>query len=222
VSDAAAETGGLNIGVMVSGQGRGTNLQAILDACASGEIPGRVAVVIGTRSDAPALERARAMDVRTVVVSPKKYEGDDAAYGEALRRALEASRVGLICLAGYMRILPLAVVEAYRDRIMNVHPALLPLFGGRGMYGENVHRAAIESGMKVSGATVHFVDEHYDAGRIIHQLAVPVLDEDTPESLAARVLPQEHRAYVEAIRWFAEGRLRVEGRRVRICSERER
>jgi folate-dependent phosphoribosylglycinamide formyltransferase PurN len=98
---------------------------------------------------------------------------------------------------------------------MNVHPALLPLFGGKGMYGENVHRAVLESGMKVSGATVHFVDEHYDAGPIIHQITVPVLDDDTPEILAARVLAQEHRAYAEAIRWFAEGRLTVEGRRVK-------
>jgi formyltetrahydrofolate-dependent phosphoribosylglycinamide formyltransferase len=205
----------LNIGVMVSGQGRGTNLQASIDSCASGEIPGRVALVLGTRSDAPALDRARAAGIRTVVISPKKYEGDDAAYGEALLRALESARIGLICLAGYMRILPLSVVNAYRDRIMNVHPALLPLFGGKGMYGENVHRAVLESGMKVSGATVHFVDERYDAGPIIHQIAVPVLDDDTPESLAARVLLQEHRAYAEAIRWFAEDRLRVEGRRVK-------
>jgi phosphoribosylglycinamide formyltransferase-1 len=205
---------GLNIGVMVSGHGRGTNLQAIIDACGSGEIPGRVALVIGTRADAPALERASAAGIKTVVISPKKYEGDDAGYGAALLRALESAQVGLICLAGYMRILPISVVEAYRDRIMNVHPALLPLFGGKGMYGENVHRAVLESGMKVSGATVHFVDEHYDAGPIIHQLTIPVLDDDTPESLAARVLAQEHQAYAESIRWFAEGRLRVEGRRV--------
>lgn len=203
---------------MVSGHGRGTNLQAIIDACASGEIPASVAVVIGTRSDAPALDRARAAGIKTVVVAPKKYEGDDEAYGGALLRVLHASDVGLICLAGYMRILPMQVVETYRNRIMNVHPALLPLFGGKGMYGDNVHCAVIDSGMKVSGATVHFVDERYDAGPIIHQLAVPVLDDDTPESLAARVLVQEHCAYAQAIRWFAEGRLRVEGRRVRVKS----
>ncbi len=209
----------LQIGVLVSGQGRGSNLQAIVDACDSGEIPGRVTVVIGTRADAPALDRARSAGIKAVVVSPRKYEGDEQGYADALLRSLSSGGVNLICLAGYMRILPILVVEQFRDRIMNVHPALLPLFGGKGMYGENVHRAVIESGMKVSGATVHFVDERYDAGPIIHQVPVPVRDGDMPETLAARVLTAEHRAYVEAIRWFAEGRLRIEGRRVRICEE---
>lgn len=201
---------------MVSGQGRGTNLQAILDACASGEIPGRVVVVIGTRRDAPAMERAQAAGVPTVVTSPRKYEGDEAGYGEVLLRALRRHDVGLICLAGYMRMLPAVVVDAYRGRIMNTHPALLPLFGGQGMYGERVHRAVLESGMKVSGCTVHFVDEQYDHGPIILQTAVPVQEDDTPQTLAARVLPAEHRTYVQAIRLFAEGRLAIEGNRVRI------
>lgn len=206
----------LRIGVMVSGQGRGTNLQAILDACVSGEIPGQVVVVIGTRRDAPAMERAQAAGVPTVVISPRKYEGDEAGYGEALLRALRRHDVGLICLAGYMRMLPVVVVDAYRGRIMNTHPALLPLFGGQGMYGEHVHRAVLESGMKVSGCTVHFVDEQYDHGPIILQTAVPVQEDDTPQTLAARVLPAEHRTYVQAIRLFAEGRLAIEGNRVRI------
>jgi formyltetrahydrofolate-dependent phosphoribosylglycinamide formyltransferase len=208
----------LQIAVMVSGHGRGTNLQALIDGCDSGEIPGDIGVVIGTRSDAPAIERAQAAGIKTVVISPRKYEGDDAAYGEALLRALSAAGAGLICLAGYMRMLPLSVVEAYRDRIMNVHPALLPLFGGKGMYGENVHRAVLESGMKVSGATVHLVDEVYDSGPIVHQIAVPVASDDTPETLAARVLVAEHHAYTEAVRWFAEGRIQVQDRRVRIVS----
>jgi len=206
---------------MVSGHGRGTNLQAIIDACSEGAVPGEVAVVIGTRSDAPALARAQSAGIKTVVISPRKYEQDEKGYAEAILRVLDGGGVGLICLAGYMRMLPLPVVERFRDRIMNVHPALLPLFGGQGMYGENVHRAVIESGMKLSGATVHFVDEHYDAGPIIHQLAVPVKDSDTPETLAARVLRAEHQAYTEAIRWFAEGRLYVEGRRVRVLAEED-
>jgi folate-dependent phosphoribosylglycinamide formyltransferase PurN len=117
-----------------------------------------------------------------------------------------------------MRLLPRSVVEEYRGRIMNIHPALLPLFGGRGMYGERVHQAVLESGMKVSGCTVHFVDEEYDSGPIILQRTVPVLEGDTPQTLAARVLAQEHRAYTEAIRLFAEDRLRLEGRRVRILA----
>jgi phosphoribosylglycinamide formyltransferase-1 len=204
----------LRIAVLLSGPSRGSNLQALLTACRDDQIAGRIAAVIGTRADAPALERARAGGAAAVVVSPRKYEGDESAYGEALLRQLRRFDVGLICLAGYMLRLPPAVVAAYPLRVMNVHPALLPLFGGRGMYGERVHQAVLESGMKVSGCTVHFVDEQYDTGPIIVQSAIPVLDDDTPQSLAARVLPEEHRAYIQAVRAFAEGRLRVDGRRV--------
>ena len=204
----------LAFAVMVSGHGRGTNLQSLIDACASGQITGRVAVVIGTRADSPALERARGSSVPVSVVSPRKYAEDEAGYGEALLRILTRHQVGLICLAGYLRRLPPSVVHTFRERIMNTHPALLPLFGGKGMYGEHVHRAAIESGMKVSGCTIHFVDEHYDTGPIIAQSVVPIQDDDTPETLAARILPEEHRTYIQAVQWFAEGRLRVEGQRV--------
>lgn len=204
----------LAIAAVVSGQGRGTNVQALMDACAGGEIAARMGVVVATRSDAPVLERARAMQVATAVVSPRKYENDEAGYADALQRLLERHDIGLICLAGYMRRLPSPIVAAYVGRIMNVHPALLPLFGGRGMYGEHVHQAVLDSGMKVSGCTVHFVDEHYDTGPIILQTAVPVEDEDTPHTLAARILPCEHRAYVRAVQLFAQGRLRIEGRRV--------
>jgi phosphoribosylglycinamide formyltransferase-1 len=206
----------LRIGIFVSGHGRGSNMQAIIDSCKNGDIHGGAELVVGTRSDAEAITRAQEAGVETVIISPKKYEGDDPAYGEALLNALRKRNVELICLAGYMRILPLNVVDAYRGRIMNIHPALLPLFGGKGMYGENVHRAVIESGMKVSGCTVHFVDEHYDSGPIILQDTVPVLDEDTPETLAARILPVEHRSYSRAVQLFAEGRLRIEDRRVRV------
>jgi phosphoribosylglycinamide formyltransferase 1 len=206
----------LKVGILVSGHGRGSNLQAIVDACAAGEVDAEVAVVIGTRSEAPAMERARLAGVPAVVVSPRKYEGDTGAYGVALLRQLDRFGVELICLAGFMLKLPPAVVDRYRDRIMNVHPALLPFFGGQGMYGENVHRAVLESGMKVSGATVHLVDEQYDSGPIVVQSAVPIEESDTPETLAARVLPVEHRLYVEAISLFAQGRLRVEGRRVQV------
>ena len=206
----------LAIAAMVSGQGRGTNVQSLLDACASGEIPARMGVVIGTRSDALALERARKMGVATAVVSPRKYEGNEAAYGGVLLGMLARHNVELLCLAGYMRRLPSAIVSAYAGRIMNVHPALLPLFGGHGMYGEHVHQAVLDSGMKVSGCTVHFVDEQYDTGPIILQTAVPVEEEDTPQTLAARILPCEHQTYIHAVRLFAEGRLRIDGRRVFI------
>ena len=210
----ATDSSRLAIAAIVSGQGRGTNVQSLLDACARGEIPARMGVVIATRSDAPVLERARAMQVATAVVSPRKYQDDEAGYANALNGILARHNTGLICLAGYMRRLPSETVSRYAGRIMNVHPALLPLFGGRGMYGEHVHQAALESGMKISGCTIHFVDEHYDTGPIILQTAVPIEDEDTPQTLAARILPCEHRAYIHAVRLFAEGRLHIEGRRV--------
>lgn len=231
VPKSAAADARLRLGVLVSGQGRGTNLQAILDACAASPdaehaIPAEVVVVIGTRRDAPALERAVAQGVETVVISPRRYQETqpedappgtaDAAYGQAILRVLRSRGVELVCLAGYMRILPPNVVRAFPARVMNIHPALLPLFGGRGMFGENVHRAAIESGMKVTGCTVHFVDEQYDTGPIIAQRVVAIAEDDTPQTLAARLLPEEHHAYREAIRRFAEGRLLMEGRRVRI------
>lgn len=200
------------IAVLVSGQGRGTNLSAILAACFEGVIPGKLALVIGTRAESPALERASFAGVPIAIVSPKKH--DEAEYTATLQHLLEQHKVNLICLAGYMRRLSPQIVSAYRNRIMNVHPALLPLFGGQGMYGHHVHEAVLASGMKVSGCTVHFVDEEYDTGPIIAQTAVPVLNDDTPETLAARVLSAETQTYVQAVQWYAEGRLRIVGRRV--------
>lgn len=207
---------GINIAIVVSGQSRGSNMMALIDACRTKSISGQVAVVIGTRADSPALERARAAGISTSVVSPKKYESDELKYGDTLLRILHKVDADLICLAGYMRILPKNVVDAYDGKIMNTHPALLPLFGGQGMYGERVHKAVLESGMKVTGCTVHFVDHHYDNGPIILQTPVLVLDEDTPETLASRVLPAEHQTYCEAVRLFSEHRLEIVGRRVKI------
>src|SRR5262249_7904541 len=154
------------------------------------------------------------------VVSPRKYENDEAGYAQVLLKILHRHQIQLICLAGYTRMLPIQVVREFRNRIMNIHPALLPFFGGRGMYLEHVHQAVLESGMKISGCTVHFVDEEYDTGPIILQTVVPVQDEDTPATLAARILPEEHRTYVRAAALFAAGRLRVEGRRV-FCTNKE-
>ncbi|GBC92880.1 Phosphoribosylglycinamide formyltransferase [bacterium HR15] len=207
------------IAILVSGKARGTNMAAIIDACRRGHIPeSEVVLVIGTREDAPALQRARELGVPTCVVDPKALP-DDEAYGEALLRALREVQPDLICLAGYIRLLPANVVRAYPYRILNIHPALLPLFGGKGMYGLRVHEAVIESGMKVTGCTVHFVDEQYDTGPIVLQSVIEVRDEDTPETLAARLLPVEHATYIRAIRLFVEGRLKVKGRRVLIQEE---
>jgi len=204
----------IRIAILVSGHGRGSNMAAIIDACQRGEIDGQVVLVIGTRREAPALQRATEKGVSTEVVSPSKLGEEE--YARRLLQTLGDAQVDLVCLAGFMRLLPPPVVHAYAGRVMNIHPALLPLFGGKGMYGEHVHRAVLESGMKVSGCTVHFVDESYDTGPIILQRCVPVEEEDTWETLAARVLAQEHQAYVQAVQLFAQGRLRIEGKRVRI------
>ncbi len=208
----------LRLGVLVSGTG--TNLQSLLDACEANEIPAEVAVVISNVPDAFALERARRAGVSAIVIDHRAVSGAPA-FEAALRQALEAHRVGLVCLAGFLKILSPAFVAAFAGRVMNIHPALLPAFGGKGMYGGRVHETVLASGVRVSGCTVHFVTEEPDAGPIIAQTAVPVLDDDTPQTLAARVRTEELRLYPQAVRLFAEGRLRIVGRRVRILPEAE-
>lgn len=209
----------LRLGVLVSGGG--TNLQAIIDRSEAGLLSAEVVVVISDRPEAYALERARRHGIPTVVVRRKDFASDEE-FDEAIMAHLRAYEVDLVVLAGYLKILTPRFVEAYRNRIINIHPALLPSpFGGKGMYGHRVHEAVLAHGCKVSGCTVHFVDEGIDAGPIILQRTVPVLEDDTPETLAARVLQQEHQALPEAIQLFAEGRLVVEGRRVRILTPEE-
>jgi len=214
---AVGRSGGLiGIGVLVSGGG--TNLQAILDACARGEIPGRVVVVASTTAKAYALVRTRQAGVPAVVLAPWSFP-DRQTYDARLAEVLQAHDVDLICLAGFLRILTAAFVDRFRGRIMNIHPALLPAFGGVGMYGPHVHETVLASGAKISGCTVHFVDETPDGGPIILQAAVPVQDDDSVESLAARIAEQEHHLYPEAIRLFAGGRLQMNGKRVRITRD---
>ena len=198
----------LGLGVLASG--RGSNLQAILEACARPDFPARVVVVVADRERAPALEHARQHRVPAIWLNPKDF-GDRAAYDEALRRLLDEHRVGLVCLAGFMRILTPGLVRAYAGRIVNVHPSLLPAFPGLA-----AQRQALEHGVRVAGATVHFVDDGVDTGPIILQASVPVHPDDTEESLSARILVEEHRLYPEAIRLFAEGRLTIAGRKVLI------
>jgi phosphoribosylglycinamide formyltransferase-1 len=208
----------IRLGVLVSGRGRGTNLQAIIDACERRETKAQVAVVISANPEAGAVERARTHGIETLIVDPKQFASADD-YGRELLRLLQERQVDLVCLAGFMRKLPPLFIDAFRNRIMNIHPALLPAFGGQGMYGHHVHEAVITSGAKFSGVTIHFVDEEYDHGPIVLQAVVPVHDEDTPETLAVRVLEQEHKIYPQAIRLFAEGRLKVEGRRVKVVND---
>jgi phosphoribosylglycinamide formyltransferase-1 len=172
-----------------------------------------VAVVISDREQAPALQRARAAGVEALWVDPKDFE-DRQAYDRALVRELEARGVGLVCHAGWMRILSPAYVRAFAGRALNIHPSLLPAFPGL-----HAQRQALEHGARVSGATVHFVDEGVDTGPIVLQAAVPVEPSDTEETLAARILVEEHRLYPAAIRLFAEGRLQIRGRRVIVLPE---
>ncbi len=202
------------LAVLVSGGG--TNLQAIIDACESGYLPAEVAVVVSSRRNAFALERAKQHGIPTAVVSRKSFGDDLAGYSQALLAAVQPYQPDLILLAGFMSVLADPFLKVFAGRIMNTHPALIPAFAGPGFYGHHVHQAVLTYGVKLSGATIIFVEDGVDAGPIILQEAVPVLDDDTVETLAARVLPVEHRLYVEAVKLFAEGRLSLDGRRVRI------
>jgi len=207
----------LKIAVLASGGG--SNLQAILDAWRAGQISNCTIAVVGSdKPGAGALRRAAALEIPTVAVNPAQFPGREA-FDEEMARQLEPFQPDLICLAGYMRILSAAFVARYRHRIMNIHPALLPSFGGEGMYGHHVHEAVLEAGVKFSGCTVHFVDEGTDTGPIILQALVPVLDSDTPASLAERVLIEEHRIYPRAAALFCAGRLQIQGRRVHIIEK---
>lgn len=209
----------IRIGVLVSGQGRGSNLQAILDSCDAGRITGEVVAVVSTSIGTPALDRARVRGIPALEIPAKEMSPEE--LDERLTAVMIEHRADVICLCGFLRKLGPKFLEQYRGRILNIHPALIPLFCGKGMYGHHVHEAVWESGVKFSGATVHFVEEEYDTGPIILQSVVPVLDDDTPDDIAARVLKEEHKIYSQAIQLFAEGRLKVEGRRVRVLPAKE-
>jgi phosphoribosylglycinamide formyltransferase-1 len=199
---------GLRIGILASG--RGSNLKAIINAVARGELDVEPAVVISDVAGARALDIAREAGVDAVYVDPEKKKArlSDAAEDRIIEE-LERRGIGLVVLAGFMRILSPKLVRAFRSRILNIHPSLLPSFPGLG-----VQKKALEYGVRFSGCTVHFVDEGVDTGPIIIQAVVPVMDDDTEESLSKRILREEHRIYPEAIRLYAEGRLRIVGRRV--------
>jgi len=197
--------------IAVFASGGGSNFQAIADACLDESIPAEVACCIASRPDAGVIERAKKMEIDVHVLSSHP----EGLAGEMLR-VLAEYNVDLIALAGFMTMIPESVVRLYRNRILNVHPALLPDFGGKGMYGMNVHRAVIESGAAVSGATIHLVDEEYDTGAIVLQESVEVNNSDRPEDLAARVLLVEHRLYPRAIALFAKNMVQVKGRHVEI------
>jgi len=192
----------LALGVLASHGG--TNLQAIIDSCLSGAIDAEVRVVISNNSRSMALERARKAGIPTAHLSGATHPDPDS-LDEAIAETLQRYGVRVVALAGYMKMLGPRTLDAYRNRILNVHPALLPKFGGQGMYGERVHKAVLASGDSVSGVTVHLVDEEYDRGPVVAQAEVPVLPGDTPDALAARVLEQEHILYPETIQRIAIG-----------------
>ena len=198
----------INIGILASG--RGSNLQAILDATKARKLDTKVVVVISDKKEAEALDRAKQHHIPAIHLSSKDYSSREL-YDQAVVKSLQEYAVDLVVLAGYMRIITSALISPYRNRVMNIHPSLLPAFPGL-----HAQHQALEYGAKVTGVTVHFVDEQVDHGPIILQAAILVQATDTEETLTARILEQEHQIYPLAIQWFAEGRLKIIGRRVMI------
>ncbi len=203
----------LKVGVLISG--RGSNMESIARACNAAGFPAEICLVLSNRPDAPGLQTAAELGISTAVVDHTEY-ADKAAFEAAVIAALDGHGAELICLAGFMRVLSEEFVARYPERIFNIHPSLLPAFPGL-----HVQRKAIDYGVRFSGCTVHFVVPEVDAGPIVLQAAVPVEPGDTEDTLAARILEQEHRIYPEAVRLFAERRLRIEDRLVRILPETE-
>ncbi|PYS46954.1 MAG: phosphoribosylglycinamide formyltransferase [Acidobacteria bacterium] len=204
----------MRIGILISG--RGSNMLALADAIREGRIPGaELAVVISDHAHAPGLSRAMERGVATLSIERKGRTRRE--HEREIIAALQDHRVDLVCLAGYMRLLSPCFIEAFRLSILNIHPSLLPAFPGL-----DAQRQAIEHGVKFSGCTVHFVDETLDGGLIITQRVVPVLDDDTPDTLSARILSEEHKAYAEAVALIASGHYEIEGRRVHCISHQER
>ena len=201
----------LNLAVRVSGSG--TTLANLIDQIAARTLDARIAVVIGSKPDLLALKRAADAKIMNFVVDRREFSSV-ADFSKNVFALCDDASVDLVCLAGWLCLLE--IPGKYTGKVMNIHPALLPSFGGKGMFGQRVHEAVLEHGCKVSGCTVHFVDGDYDAGPIILQRTCEVRDDDTPQTLAARVFEQERIAYPEAIRLFAQGRLTIEGRRVHI------
>jgi phosphoribosylglycinamide formyltransferase-1 len=193
------------LGVLISG--RGSNLQALIEAIASGRLDASITVVISNREDAAGLERARVADIEAICLSHRAFATRDE-YDRALVKELRARDVGLVCLAGFMRLVGTPLIDAFPNRILNIHPSLLPAFPGL-----DAQKQAIDHGVKVSGVTVHLVTAELDGGPIVVQRAVPVIPGDTADSLAARILEEEHRAYPDAVQVILDGGWRVEGRR---------
>lgn len=203
----------LQLGVLASG--RGSNFEAILKNIQQKNLDASIQVVISNKASAGALEIARENNIPAVHISKKKFP-EQTAFDEQLLSVLKSHQVNFVVLAGYLKMLSPIVVRHFKNRILNIHPALLPSFGGKGMYGRHVHQAVLDYGCRVSGVTVHLVDEEYDTGPPVLQRCVPVLEGDSADDLAARILKEEHKIFSEALQLFAEERIEIEGRRVKI------
>ena len=195
--------------------GGGSNVRAVYNNIKKGQLNAKLVGVISNNSNCGALEHARENGIPAFHVSAKQFESVED-FENRLLQLLDELDTELVFLAGYMKMMPASVVFRYKDRMLNIHPALLPSFGGKGLYGQFVHQAVLDYGCKVSGVTVHLVDTEYDTGAPVLQRCVPVLDDDTPETLAARVLKEEHKIYSEALQLFAEKRVQINGRKVRV------
>lgn len=189
--------------IVVFASGSGSNFQSILDAVQSGRLNARVAALITDRGDIGSIDRAQRAGIPVHILNPVSFKSKDA-YSEALLSTLQELRTDLIVLAGYLRLVPATVIQAYEGVILNIHPSLLPRYGGKGYYGSRVHKAVIDAGDPVSGCTIHVVTEEYDEGPVIAQAEVQVLPDDTPETLAARILKEEHRLYPETINTYLQ------------------
>ncbi|MCD6413675.1 MAG: phosphoribosylglycinamide formyltransferase [Elusimicrobia bacterium] len=190
--------------IAVFASGKGTNLQSIIDGCRRGDIPGKVVFVLSDNSHAFAISRAKRAGIETVILARRRYKSDET-YSARMLKEVRKRKIDLICLAGFLLKLPEPVVREYRNRILNIHPALLPKFGGKGMYGLRVHREVLRKGEKISGCSVHFVDEKYDHGRVFLRKVVKVKKTDTPETLQERILKEEHILFPKAVRkWVDE------------------
>lgn len=203
----------LRLGILASG--RGSNFEAVLNNIKQGKLDASVQVLISDKATAGALEIARNNGIPAIHISKKELPEQDQ-FDQKLLSILNDYQVNFVALAGYLKILSPIVVRSFKNRILNIHPALLPSFGGKGMYGIHVHEAVLNYGCKVTGVTVHIVDEEYDTGPPVLQRCVPVMDDDTPDTLAARVLKIEHEIYTDALQLFAQDRVLVEERRVKI------
>jgi formyltetrahydrofolate-dependent phosphoribosylglycinamide formyltransferase len=206
--------------IAIFASGRGSNVQAIVDNIINGSLQAQIVCLISNKSTAGALEIARAHDIPAFHLSSGQFANEEE-YAGKLSDILKSHHAQLIVLAGYLKKMPVAIIREFRTKVINSRPALLPSFGGQGMYGHFVHEAVLNYGCKVSGATVHLVDEEYDTGTPIIQQCVPVLEDDTADTLAERVLKIEHQIFSQAIQLYAENRIIIQGRRIKI-KERER